>query len=133
MLGPVRRKGKSGDREMMEQCGGSGEKRRNRGEDGERGWKKRGVKWPSISQALRTRDRDVLREEDKNPLSRLGPWVGIHPLSPSTFFYALASTFAGIVNTYPENGFHYFVELHVMPEITDNYSAQSIHRSGRRG
>lgn len=39
----------------------------------ERVWKEgRGVKWAGISQALRTRDRDVSRERDKKPLSRAG-------------------------------------------------------------
>lgn len=53
----------------------------------ERVWKEgRGVKWAGISQALRTRDRDVSRERDKKPLSRAGSvgWA----LSPTTFFHA---------------------------------------------
>lgn len=61
-----------------------------RKEGGEgRGWvwkEGRGVKWAGISQALRTRDRDVSRERDKKPLSRAGTvgWA----LSPTTFFHA---------------------------------------------
>lgn len=63
--------------------------RRKGGGRREEGWvwkEGRGVKWAGISQALRTRDRDVSRERDKKPLSRAGTvgWA----LSPTTFFHA---------------------------------------------
>ena len=50
------------------------------------GWKGRSVKWPGISQALRTQDRDVLKGAGQKAIVETARWVEFRPLSPPTFF-----------------------------------------------